>query len=108
MIKKNGINTDNVALNVIKWIGSPTSLAVHTALFLIATVILILKMFSFETVMLVWNTLVSLEAIYLAIFIQMSVNIQANQLHEIAENIDEIQDDVDDLQGDVASLEAAD
>ena|SRR5579863_3747146 len=101
-------NTDNVALSVIKWIGSPTSLAVHTSLFLFATVILIFQWFSFETVMLVWNTLVSLEAIYLAIFIQMSVNIQANKLTEIADNIDEIQDDVDDLQEDVAGLEAAD
>lgn len=87
----------NAALAITKWIGSPASLVVHTMLFVAASIILSMKLFSFETVMLVWNTVVSLEAIYLSIFIQMTVNIQANQLDEIERDIDEIQDDVEEL-----------
>jgi low affinity Fe/Cu permease len=55
--------------------------------------------------------MVSLEAIYLAIFIQMTVNQNTQSLREvevdideIQENIDEIQEDVDEIQEDVVEM----
>lgn len=98
-----------MALASTRWIGSPSSLIYHTLLFLAFGLIMLLRLFPFDSVMLLLTTIVSLEAIYLSIFIQMTVNSHAEQLSEIAEDIDEIQDDVGELQEDVVELaEAAD
>lgn len=85
-------------------IGSITSLVIHTALFI---GIFSLKMFGFniEEILLILTTAVSLEAIYLSIFIQMSVNRNTESLEVVEENIDEIQEDVEDIQEDVEDLE---
>ncbi len=54
-----------------------------------------------DEVLLVLTTVVSLEAIYLAIFIQMSVNRHNESLEEVEKNIDEIQEDVEEITTDV-------
>jgi len=46
-----------------------------------------------------------LEAIYLSIFIQMSVNIQAQKLQTLQENVEDIQEDVEDIQEDVQEIQ---
>jgi len=48
---------------------------------------------------------VSLEAIYLSIFIQMSVNRTKESLASVEKDIDEIQEDVDDIQEDVEDIQ---
>ena len=98
--KNDQINTkiQQIAQASTRWIGSPSSLIYHTMLFLAFGVLMISRLFPFDSVMLVLTTLVSLEAIYLSIFIQMTVNQHAEQLSEIAEDIDEIQEEVDELQ----------
>ena len=58
-----------------------------------------------EKVMLVLTTIVSLEAIYLSIFIQMTVNKHGEELEEVSEDIDEIQKDVDEIQEDVDEIQ---
>ena len=65
--------------------------------------------------LLILTTLVSLEAIYLAIFIQMSVNKNSQDIEiiqedvgEIQEDIDEIQKDVDEIQEDIEDMEEED
>lgn len=87
----------DVATNrITTWIGSTTSIVVHTLFFAISFA-LVLFGISFDTVLLILTTVVSLEAIYLAIFIQRSVNQQGaviegefDQLEEaISEDIDE-------------------
>ncbi len=87
-----------------KWIGSTSSVIFHTVLF---AIMLGLPLFGihFDTVLLVLTTIVSLEAIYLAIFIQMSVNENTLSLQEVEENIDEIQEDVDEIQEDVDEIQ---
>ena len=55
--------------------------------------------------MLVLTTIVSLEAIYLSIFIQMSVNLQSKKLHNVASDVEDIQDDVEDIQKDVEEIQ---
>lgn len=88
----------------IKWIGSPNSLFVHTVFFT-AMIFLAFSDIGFDKVMLVLTTIVSLEAIYLSIFIQMTVNKHGEELEEVSEDIDEIQKDVDEIQEDVEEIE---
>lgn len=85
-------------------IGSRKSVVVHTVVFV---GIFALPFFGIDldTVLLVLTTLVSLEAIYLAIFIQMTVNQNTESLEEVEENIDEIQEDVEELQEDVDEIQ---
>lgn len=93
------------------WIGSPQSIVVHTVFFV---VIFGLRFFGVSStdVLLILTTIVSLEAIYLSIFIQMTVNKHAEELEEVSEDIeemkvdvDEIQKDVDDIQEDIEEIE---
>ncbi len=97
-------NIQNVPFKVMDWIGSPSSLLVHTILFATA---FLLPLFNipFDQVLLVVTTIVSLEAIYMAIFIQMAVNRNTQSLEEVEEDIDEIQKDVDEIQEDVDDIQ---
>ena len=91
----------------IHWIGSVASLVIHTLLFAGSFLLVFFKV-PFDKILLVVTTIVSLEAIYLAIFIQMAVNRNTASLEEVEENIDEIQKDVDDIQEDVDEIEKDD
>jgi low affinity Fe/Cu permease len=91
----------------IQWIGSPYSLVIHTIFFGIM-IILAFSNIGFDKVMLVLTTIVSLEAIYLSIFIQMTVNKHGEELEEVSEDIDEIQKDVDEIQEDVEDIQEED
>lgn len=95
------------ALSITKWVGSITSIIVHTVLFLISFILPLLGIVNFQSMLLVVTTLVSLEAIYLSIFIQMSLNLNnENIVHlqedveEIVENIEEIQEEINDYEED--------
>jgi uncharacterized protein YoxC len=103
-MKKNQQKIGRVSGKFIKWIGSPNSLFVHTIFFLIM-IILAFSDVGFDKVMLVLTTIVSLEAIYLSIFIQMTVNKHSEELEEVSEDIDEIQEDVDEIQKDVDEIQ---
>lgn len=95
---------ERFAVRATRWIGSINSLIVHTVLFVLAF-LLILVGFNAGTVMLVLTTIVSLEAIYLSIFIQLSVNRNTRRLHEVSKDIEEIQEDVGDIQENVEDLQ---
>lgn len=95
---------DIMSERVSRWIGSSASLILHTILFAVA---FILPFFGvrLEIVLLIVTTIVSLEAIYLSIFIQMSVNRHAKELEIVSEDIGEIQEDVEEIQHDVDEIE---
>lgn len=97
---------ENMALSVTRGIGSVTSVVVHTILF-ISAFGLVLFGFNFDRVLLVLTTILSLEAIYLSIFIQLSVNYQARALANVEEDIDEIQEDVEEIAEDVGEIQEA-
>ncbi|MBX2866663.1 hypothetical protein KTR10_01755 [Candidatus Kaiserbacteria bacterium] len=82
---------------IIEWIGSPSSLMIHTLIFIFSFLFGIFDIFSWNRILLVLTTVVSLEAIYLAIFIQMSVNQNTASLREVEEDIDEIQEDIEEI-----------
>ncbi len=90
---------------VTTWIGSRSSLLFHTAYFIASFIAVGLKLISLETMLLALTTFVSLEAIYLNIFIQMTVNKNTASLREVEEDIDEIQEDVEELGEDVDEIQ---
>ncbi|MBV9349747.1 MAG: DUF1003 domain-containing protein [Patescibacteria group bacterium] len=91
--------------HVTTWIGSVPSLVLHTLFFVGSFIAGILHLADWNTVLLVLTTLVSLEAIYLSIFIQMTVNRHAEELEDVSEDIDEIQEDIDEIQEDVDEIQ---
>lgn len=95
---------EKVAVKTTHWIGSTGSLIVHTFLFIGAFVLYFFDV-PIGDILLVLTTIVSLEAIYLSIFIQMSVNRQYQKLHAVAEDVEDIQEDVDDIQKDIDEIQ---
>src|ERR1051326_885120 len=84
---------ETVAEKVIRWIGSTQSLMTHTFVFVVVAIILLMKLFPFEDVMLVFTVALSIEAIYLAIFIQIAVNRTSQTLSDIEQDIEDIQEE---------------
>lgn len=103
-LDRNKIKLEKGAEVATRWIGSTGSLVTHTILFVVA---FSLPFFGipFDRMLLVLTTIVSLEAIYLSIFIQMSVNKNTADIGEIAEDVEEIQEDVDEIQKDVDEIQ---
>jgi low affinity Fe/Cu permease len=93
MVKSNKAKK-NLDEYVTAWMGSMPSIVVHTILFIAFLISPFIFHTSFESALLVLTTIVSLEAIYLALFIQISINRQAVALDEVSEDIEEIQEDV--------------
>ena len=83
---------EKVSIKLTQWVGTPQSIIFHTFIFIAFASALIMGA-SFDKVILIWNTLVSLEAIYLALFIQMTVNRATVSLEEVEEDIESIQED---------------
>lgn len=94
---------EKFSLKITRWIGTPWSIIVHTFLF---AFIFSLKFFGVpvDQILLILTTAVSLEAIYLAIFIQMTVNRNTAALEAVEEDIEDIQEEVEDLGEDVEDI----
>ncbi len=92
---------DRVSQKATYHIGTNRSILIHTVLFV---GIFSLRFFgsSTEEILLILTTAVSLEAIYLAIFIQMTVNRTTESLAGVERDIDDIQENIDDIQEDVS------
>ena len=103
MHERKGHFLEKISHKFTRWIGTPASIIVHTILF-VGFFGLEWLGFSFDNILLFLTTLVSLEAIYLAIFIQMSVNRSFTSLNAVEADIDKIQDEVKDLGVDVEEI----
>ena len=90
--------------NFTKWVGSRASVVLHTIFFI---VMFSLSFFGvhFDTVLLVLTTLVSLEAIYLSIFIQMTVNENTASLEDVEEDLEDITEDVAEISEDIEEIQ---
>lgn len=96
---------EEASFAITGWIGSVQSLIVHTIFFFGSFAAVVAELITFDRMLLVLTTVVSLEAIYLAIFIQMSLNRTRESLAEVEQDIDEIQEDVDEIQHDVDEIQ---
>ena len=83
---------EKISFKLIRWIGTPYSVVFHTLIFVAVPALSFLG-FELRTVLLMFTTWLSIEAIYLAIFIQMSVNRNTESLEEVDEDIEDIQED---------------
>jgi low affinity Fe/Cu permease len=86
---------------VTKWIGSTTSVILHTVLFIISFILPYIGIVPFERMLLVLTTVVSLEAIYLSIFIQMSLNLNSENIEILQEDVDEIGENIEEIQEEI-------
>ena len=93
------------ALSVTRWVGSPASIVVHTILFAGSFFAVFTGWLHFDRMLLILTTIVSLEAIYLAIFIQMTINFTTQELAEVSEDIEEMQEDIGEIAEDVDELQ---
>lgn len=98
------IDLEKISIKATDWIGSPQSLLFHTIFFVVVFLLGLLG-FDWDRLLLILTTAVSLEAIYLAIFIQMAVNRNTQSLVEVEHDIDEIQEDVDEIQEDIDEIQ---
>jgi uncharacterized protein YoxC len=96
---------ERFALGTTKWVGSPASIVLHTLLFAGSFSLGYLGFVTWDRMLLVLTTIVSLEAIYLSIFIQMSLNYATKTIEEVEVDIDEIQEDIDEIQEDVDEIQ---
>ncbi|REC47727.1 DUF1003 domain-containing protein [Chryseobacterium pennipullorum] len=95
---------ERIADSITSWIGSIQSLIVHTLLFVTSFLLPMLHIVDFDKMLLILTTILSLEAIYLAIFIQMSVNKSHEKIEDIQEDIEEISEDIEDIQEDIEEI----
>ncbi|MEN9852136.1 MAG: hypothetical protein RI996_79 [Candidatus Parcubacteria bacterium] len=98
------VSLEKLSMRATKSIGSVESLIIHTIVFITAFSLVLFGV-SLERVLLVLTTILSLEAIYLAIFIQMSVNQNTLQLREVERDIEEISEDLEEISEDIEGIE---
>jgi len=103
MPKKNRVQ--GAALAITRWVGSVSSLIVHSIAFVGFYLAVYFRVIDYNEMLLVLTTIVSLEAIYLSIFIQMTINYTSETVEDISEDVDEIQHDIDEIQEDVDELQ---
>jgi low affinity Fe/Cu permease len=94
---------ENISDKITLWIGTPISIVVHTIIFIIIFLLKFLN-FSVDQILLILTTAVSLEAIYLSIFIQMSVNKTKLTIAGVEKDIDDIQEDVQEISEDIEDI----
>lgn len=88
---------------VTRWMGTTAAIMWHTVIF-IACFIPVIFGVSIDRALLFLTTLVSLEAIYLSLLIQMTVNRQEKNIKEVHGDIEELQEDIEELQEDEYEL----
>jgi peptidoglycan hydrolase CwlO-like protein len=94
-----------MALAITRFVGSPVSIVLHTVLFIASFVAAAFGLIEWSIMLLVLTTIVSLEAIYLAIFIQMTLNYTSQTIKGVEKDIDEIQEDIGEMQEDVKEIQ---
>ncbi|MDE1970585.1 MAG: hypothetical protein KGI50_03345 [Patescibacteria group bacterium] len=102
---------ERLAIKATQWVGTPASIIVHTFLFIGIFGFYFLGVTT-DSILLILTTAVSLEAIYLAIFIQMTVNRSIETIADVSDDLESIEeevkglgDDVEEMQEDVKEIE---
>jgi uncharacterized membrane protein (DUF106 family) len=96
---------EEYALAITRWVGSLQSIVIHTLAFLSCFLLVALGVLQFDRMLLILTTVVSLEAIYLSIFIQMTINFTTRTIESVEQDIDEIQEDIEEIQEDVDEIQ---
>ncbi len=94
---------ETLALSISNAFGSIWAVLIHTILF-VSAFIFIATGTDLNKVLLVLTTFVSLEAIYLSIFIKMSSNKQAKTLERVEKDMNAMVDDLEEMKKDVEEI----
>ena len=86
------------------WVGSYPSLIVHTLFFAGIFILGFSGVVAPDYVFAVTTNILSIEAIYLAIFIQLTVNRHQKELREVSEDVEGIQEDVEGISEEIEGL----
>jgi len=105
MQEKKSHRLEDTALAITRWVGSPQSIVAHSVVFVGSFAAVALNLLPFDRMLLVLTTIVSLEAIYLSIFIQMSLNVTSASLELVEQDIDAMQEDVEEIQEDMGEIQ---
>lgn len=97
-------DVEKISSKITGWIGTPQSVILHT-LFFAGCFMLPFFGFKADDILLVLTTAVSLEAIYLAIFIQMTVNRTSESLEEVQEDVKELGEEVEDISDEIEDIQ---
>lgn len=95
---------EKISLVIPNSVGTTTSLVLHS-IFFIGIFSLRFIHVPYADILLILTTVVSLEAIYLSLFIQMTVNRNTESLKVVEEDIDDIQEDVEEIGGDFEEIQ---
>ena len=98
--KKRLVDINHLSFKITGWIGTPASIVLHS-IFFVGIFGLVFLDVSSEEILLILTTVVSLEAIYLAIFIQMTVNRNTQALEAVEDDIEDLQENVEDISEDI-------
>lgn len=90
---------------IVASIGSVRSLVIHTIVFAFSFLAALVGLIEWEIMLLVLTTLVSLEAIYLSLLIQITVNRHTKSLKDVEDEIDEISEDLEELGEDMEDIQ---
>jgi ABC-type multidrug transport system fused ATPase/permease subunit len=104
MRKKISNKFDDFSKKLTSSIGSTKSLIIHS-IFFVGIFCLQFLGVGTSDILLVLTTIVSLEAIYLSIFIQITVNQQGKELEEVSEELEEVSEDIEEIQKDVGEIQ---
>lgn len=101
---------ENKLQKMINWVGTTQSLIIHSIFFIIMLCLPIFGVNSSYSLLFL-TMMVSLEAIYLNIFIQMGINRHADEqkqtrlvLSTVQETIEDVQETMEDVQEDVQEI----
>ncbi len=97
MNRKKKFTIDKASQIITQSIGTPVSIVLHT-LFFFGIFSLTLIGWDFSRVLLLLTTILSIEAIYLALFIQMTINKANEIIEDVEESIEDVEADIDDIQ----------
>lgn len=103
MGKKKLNKIEKFSVKITEWVGTPISIVLHTMFFIGIFSLRILGV-KVEDILLILTTVVSLEAIYLSILIQMTVNRNTQALKAVEDDIEDISEDVEDIEEDVEDI----
>lgn len=87
-----------IAKKITQWIGTPQSIILHTIFFIGMLTWFLFDITERDHILLVLTTIVSLEAIYQMLFLQLTVNLQGKDLTEVKSSVEEVNETIEEMQ----------
>lgn len=93
-----------LAKKITQWIGTTQSIILHTIFFTGMGLWFLFDASRRDHILLVLTTLVSLEAIYQMLFLQLTVNLQGVDLTQVKSSMEEVNETIEEMQESVEEL----